>query len=290
MKSIGTTGSALWGAWFRQPTRDSLYPSDKIAADGAAGRAEDTDGSPEGEAQEELAHPTAATREFTTGRVAPVTIPTGLSRVSMYGEVGDGEGEESPPAAPHPAVTAVPHDSGQEYVEHEQDESGDTLDTDETDPEERRLWSTFPEQSRRHPPGLIALEMQERQQLEKEQRERKREQAPTSAAPAGSAGNGLEDDSPMTSSLTPPEQPGMASAASMGWSRYPISGSGLTAIQEESSYAPSSVGHSAAGARGGNGNSLEGSATTTPTTANRPSEGTPQQSMPASPTESAGEG
>ncbi|KAL9934036.1 hypothetical protein V8E36_007118 [Tilletia maclaganii] len=31
------------------------------------------------------------------------------------------------------------------------------------DSEERRLWASFPEQSRKHPPGLIALEMEQRQ-------------------------------------------------------------------------------------------------------------------------------
>lgn len=37
------------------------------------------------------------------------------------------------------------------------------------DSEERRLWEGFPDQSRRHPPGLIALELQERA-LQEEQR------------------------------------------------------------------------------------------------------------------------
>ncbi|UZJ51029.1 hypothetical protein CBS101457_000349 [Exobasidium rhododendri] len=49
-----------------------------------------------------------------------------------------------------------------EMVDEEQASQGTHETTSTEDSEERRLWSQFPEQSRRYPPGLIAFELEER--------------------------------------------------------------------------------------------------------------------------------
>lgn len=339
-RSMGTTGSGLWGGWFRPTaaTRDSglavegamsppLPPLPSSSNGEESSQGHDAQEIMANYARERQAVSNAAmTREVATGRGAPVvTMSSGQSRASMYGEVG----EESPPHAPESSASGSgggggggatdhspsrrsdqpPHSrsshapSGQ-LAEAEGGGGGDrdaeygetSLDTDETDPEEQRLWATFPEQSRRYPPGLIALEMQEKREREREERERE-QQAATAAAASGASGTpgrpssseGLEGDEPtMTPSLSSSgDQLPLPSAQSMGWSRHPTSGSGLTAIVEEStSYAASSADHHNNNNNGG-ARSVSRASASQPSTRTRPTS-SPQGSMPGSPTQSEG--
>ena len=109
-------------------------------------------------------------------------------------------------------------------------ESGESDDSDE-----RRLWQTFPEQSRLHPPGLIALQLEQQSQEDAERRKDQSREAETERAVRQLQSLAAAMD-PTLASLTAPE---MSLSPSQG---------GLIPIKEESW--DSSL-HSAAGSSAG---------------------------------------
>lgn len=147
----------------------------------------------------------------------------------------------------HPAVSEL---AQQERILESPAPSADTEHTRSSsdDSEEMRLWATFPEQSRRHPPGLIALEFQQRREEEENLRRRQEQQgyladAPRSGSPdqvpgqpslAGAGGSALEQSS--NEELLHDGIAGAASSSAFSkhlYGRSPSEG-GLMAIREES--------------------------------------------------------
>ncbi|CAO1631826.1 unnamed protein product [Sympodiomycopsis kandeliae] len=166
------------------------------------------------------------------------TIDASGARQTVIGFDPSSHRPEAVAAADDPRGTAADTASLDEnaLVEQPRDESEatsssgasgtGTTQTDSEDSEEHRIWQMFPEQTLRHPPGLIALELQERA---REERERAME-----------TGVALSTDNPDDDNV---QQGGHPSDM---FGRSPSEG-GLMAIREESS----SLGHSAASDRPG---------------------------------------
>jgi hypothetical protein len=138
----------------------------------------------------------------------------------------------------------------EEFRYHDRDDGDDDEEEDAhsdstEDSEERRIWSAFPEQSRRHPPGLIAVKMQHKQlehrrrSNEEERRERESNLASASTNSASTVSAvpipiiaATTGSPPMASDATIEEQAMQGSNASL---QLPVSPSeGLLPIQEES--------------------------------------------------------
>ncbi|MCO5555757.1 hypothetical protein L7F22_009302 [Adiantum nelumboides] len=106
-----------------------------------------------------------------------VIHPRTSSPLSGIRTAGQGNNDEDLLGVSHSAetsntTTSNVDDSGEianQIIRHAQrsrsnddDDATSLRSTSTDDSEERRIWSQFPEQSRRHPPGLIALELEQR--------------------------------------------------------------------------------------------------------------------------------